>query len=198
MAERLEEDTLYLAATRPALFAGVPLPVAGAFLMLAGFVIVILQNPLYELVMLPSVVRRAGGRLPRLQRGQRRLSLPPDGGARGRWRGLGRGIGQPQPDPGAGARAGHDLMPGDSGTSERSGEIYLPDVGHVADQAVLLRDGSVMAMGHVGGVAFELEEPEMRNARLRNLNTLFRNIADDNVNVCTHLIRVPARGRGIT
>ncbi len=53
MAERLEEDTLYLAATRPALFVGVPLPVAGAFLMLAGFVIVILQNPLYELVMLP-------------------------------------------------------------------------------------------------------------------------------------------------
>jgi type IV secretion system protein VirB3 len=35
------------------LFAGVPLPVAGAFLMLAGFVIVILQNPLYELVMAP-------------------------------------------------------------------------------------------------------------------------------------------------
>ena len=88
-------------------------------------------------------------------------------------------------------------MPGDSGTSERSGEIYLPSVCHDADQAVLLRDGSVMAMGHVGGVAFELEEPEMRNARLRNLNTLLRNIADDNVNVCTHLIRVPARGRGM-
>jgi type IV secretion system protein VirB4 len=87
-------------------------------------------------------------------------------------------------------------MPGDSGTSERSGEICLPYVGHVADQAVLPRDGSVMAMGHVGGVAFELEEPEMRNARLRNLNTLLRNIADENVNVCTHLIRVPARGRG--
>ena len=88
-------------------------------------------------------------------------------------------------------------MPGDSGTRERSGEIYLPDAEHVADQAVLLRDGSVMAMGHVGGVAFELEGPEMRNARLRNLNTLFRNIADDDVNVCLHLIRVPARGRGI-
>ena len=53
MAARLEEDTLYLAATRPALFAGVPLPVAGVFLMLAGFVIVILQNPLYEMIMLP-------------------------------------------------------------------------------------------------------------------------------------------------
>jgi type IV secretion system protein VirB3 len=53
MAERLEEDTLYLAATRPALFAGVPLPVAGALLMLAGFLIVLLQNPLYESVMVP-------------------------------------------------------------------------------------------------------------------------------------------------
>ena len=82
-------------------------------------------------------------------------------------------------------------MLGDSGYSERSGEIYLPYVGHVAEQAVLLRDGSVMAMGHAGGTAFELEEPEMRNARLRNLNTLFRNIADDNVNICTHLIRHP-------
>ena len=53
MAARLEDDTLYLAATRPALFAGVPLPVTGAFLMLAGFVIVLLQNPLYEMLMVP-------------------------------------------------------------------------------------------------------------------------------------------------
>ena len=53
MAERLEEDTLYVAATRPALYAGVPLPVAGFFMMLAGFIIVILQNPLYLLILLP-------------------------------------------------------------------------------------------------------------------------------------------------
>ena len=53
MVEQLEEDTLYLAATRPALFAGVPIPVAGVLLMLAGFVVVILKNPLYEMVMLP-------------------------------------------------------------------------------------------------------------------------------------------------
>ena len=82
-------------------------------------------------------------------------------------------------------------MLGDSGASERSGEIYLPYVGHLAEQAVLLRDGSVMAMGHVSGAAFELEEPQLRNAHLRNLNTLFRNIADDNVTICTHLIRHP-------
>ena len=53
MSERLEESTLYIAATRPALFAGVPLPVAGAFIMLAGLIIVLFQNPLYELIMLP-------------------------------------------------------------------------------------------------------------------------------------------------
>ena len=82
-------------------------------------------------------------------------------------------------------------MRGDSGAGERSGEIYLPYVGHVSEHAVLLQDGSVMAMGHVGGVAFEMEEPDMRNARLRNLNTLFRNIADDNVTISTHLIRHP-------
>ncbi len=71
-------------------------------------------------------------------------------------------------------------MLGDKGLGERSGEIYLPYVGHIADQVVLLQDGSVMAMGHVSGMSFEMEEPDMRNARLRNLNTLFRNIADDN------------------
>ena len=82
-------------------------------------------------------------------------------------------------------------MLGNSGASERSGEIYLPYVGHIADQAVLLQDGSVLAMGHVAGTAFELADPAIRNARLRNLNTLFRNIADDNLVVCTHLIRHP-------
>jgi type IV secretion system protein VirB4 len=82
-------------------------------------------------------------------------------------------------------------MLGDSGYSERSGEIYLSYVGHVTDQAVLLRDGSKMAMGHVGGATFELEDPALRNARLRNLNTLLRNIADDDVSLSTHLIRHP-------
>lgn len=53
MAERLEESVLYLAATRPALFFGIPLPLAGIFLMLAGFIIVLLKNPLFELIMLP-------------------------------------------------------------------------------------------------------------------------------------------------
>ena len=53
MTERLEEHTLYIAATRPALFAGVPLPLAGALIMMAGFLIVLFKNPFFEVVMLP-------------------------------------------------------------------------------------------------------------------------------------------------
>ncbi|WFU92141.1 type IV secretion system protein VirB3 (plasmid) [Rhizobium sp. CC1099] len=53
MSVRLEESTLYLAATRPALFFGVPLTLAGLFMMLGGFLIVIVQNPLYEVILVP-------------------------------------------------------------------------------------------------------------------------------------------------
>jgi type IV secretion system protein VirB3 len=51
--ERLEEDTLYVAATRPALVMGVPLVVAAILLMVAGLVIIVIQNPLYEMLMGP-------------------------------------------------------------------------------------------------------------------------------------------------
>lgn len=51
--EPLATDTLYLAATRPALFMGVPLVLAVGFMMLAGIIIVLLENPLYELVLIP-------------------------------------------------------------------------------------------------------------------------------------------------
>ena len=80
-------------------------------------------------------------------------------------------------------------MFGHPGTGERSGEIYLPYVGHIAKNVVLLRDGSVLAMGHVRGVPFELEVPAMRNARARAMNTVLRNIADDNVTISTYLVR---------
>ena len=49
--EPLEVDTLYLAATRPALVMGVPLVVGVAFFMLAGFIIIFLENPLYEVIL---------------------------------------------------------------------------------------------------------------------------------------------------
>jgi len=82
-------------------------------------------------------------------------------------------------------------MLGNSGASERTGEIYLPYIGHVGPQAVLLEDGSLLAMAQVNGVPFELEDHAQRNAKLRALNTLFRNIADDNVAIYSHLVRHP-------
>ncbi len=83
-------------------------------------------------------------------------------------------------------------MLGNSGAIERSGEIYLPYVGHVGPQTVLLEDGSVLAMAQISGVPFELEDHAQRNARLRALNTLFRNIADDNIAIYSHLVRYPS------
>lgn len=53
MHERLEESPLYLAATRPALFFGIPVALAGILVMAAGLIIVIMKNPLYELLMVP-------------------------------------------------------------------------------------------------------------------------------------------------
>ena len=51
--EPLQTDTLYLAATRPALFMGVPLTLGAGFLMLTGFLVVLLKNPLYLALVLP-------------------------------------------------------------------------------------------------------------------------------------------------
>lgn len=53
MSDRLEESILYVAATRPALFLGVPLNLAGLLMMLAGLIIVVVQNPLYEIILVP-------------------------------------------------------------------------------------------------------------------------------------------------
>jgi type IV secretion system protein VirB4 len=82
-------------------------------------------------------------------------------------------------------------MLGDSGRSERAAGRYLPYVGHIGPQTCLLESGAVMAMAHVEGTPFELADHAARNARLRLLNTLYRNLADDNVTIHTHLIRHP-------
>jgi type IV secretion system protein VirB4 len=82
-------------------------------------------------------------------------------------------------------------MLGDSGYSERAAGKYLPYVGHIGPQTILLENGALLAMAHVQGTPFELAENTARNARLRLLNTLYRNLADDNVTIYTHLIRHP-------
>lgn len=80
-------------------------------------------------------------------------------------------------------------MLGDNGRSERGASKYLPYIGHIGPQTLLLEDGSLLAMAHIQGHPFELEDHADRNSRLRLLNTLYRNLADDNVTVYTHLIR---------
>ncbi|MDE2390322.1 MAG: VirB4 family type IV secretion/conjugal transfer ATPase [Rhodospirillales bacterium] len=80
-------------------------------------------------------------------------------------------------------------MWGDSARAERAATQYLPYVGHVGPGTVLLENGALLAMGHVEGQAFELADHALRNARLRLLNTTYRNLADDNVTIHTHLIR---------
>ena len=80
-------------------------------------------------------------------------------------------------------------MLGDNGRVERGAEKYLPYVGHVGPQTILLDSGALMAMARVEGQPFELADHAARNARLRLLNTLYRNIADDNVAIHTHLVR---------
>ena len=80
-------------------------------------------------------------------------------------------------------------MWGDSARAERSAAQYLPYIGHIGPQTLLLESGALLAMGHVEGQAFELADHAARNARLRLLNTLYRNLADDNVTIHTHLVR---------
>ncbi len=82
-------------------------------------------------------------------------------------------------------------MLGDSGISERSAltNSYLPYVGHITPSAVLLDTGAVLAMARIEGQPFELADNAERNARLRLLNTIYRNIADNNISIYTHLVR---------
>jgi type IV secretion system protein VirB4 len=80
-------------------------------------------------------------------------------------------------------------MWGDASRTERAATQYLPYIGHIGPQTLLLENGALLAMAHVVGQAFELADHAARNARLRLLNTLYRNLADDNVTIHTHLVR---------
>lgn len=71
----------------------------------------------------------------------------------------------------------------------RSAEKYIPYDGHISHGVVRTKDGSKLAMGQLHGVPHELASKEERNGRSRALNTLWRNIADDNVTVYSHFVR---------
>ena len=51
--EPLAESPLFVAATRPALVAGMPIGLAVAFMMAFALIMIFGEKPLYELVLLP-------------------------------------------------------------------------------------------------------------------------------------------------
>jgi type IV secretion system protein VirB3 len=51
--EPLEASPLFVAATRPALVAGMPIGLAVAFMMAFALIMIFGKNPLYELVLVP-------------------------------------------------------------------------------------------------------------------------------------------------
>lgn len=73
---------------------------------------------------------------------------------------------------------------------ERLPDIYAPYVGHLTDGAVLMRDGSYLAMVQLQGAAFELTSPRIRKARALAVNDLLRRLPVDQV--CFHLVKHPA------
>nr|MDQ2830274.1 type IV secretion system protein VirB4 [Chloroflexota bacterium] len=77
----------------------------------------------------------------------------------------------------------------DTGLFERAADDYLPYVGHVSACNVLCEDGSVATTFHVPGYPFELETHGERNTRRRQLNALWRSVADTNVTIAAHLVR---------
>lgn len=80
-------------------------------------------------------------------------------------------------------------MRGNPGHFERSAELYLPYLGHIAPHAVLLAGGSVLAIVCLHGLPHELSATSERNADARLVNGLLRNTADDAVTLGVHLVR---------
>lgn len=71
---------------------------------------------------------------------------------------------------------------------EMDWQQFVPDVQHIADNLVLMMDGSLLAMVAIPGHPFQLEEMPIRNTRRRQYEQLWHNIADSNVTVSTHLV----------
>lgn len=68
-------------------------------------------------------------------------------------------------------------------------EPYVPYWSHISGGAVLLEDGSRLAMAHVEGLPHELCDAEQRNQGVQLLNRIWRDLGDDNVTICVHFVR---------
>jgi type IV secretion system protein VirB3 len=52
--EQPDETTLFVAATRPAMVMGLPIGLFVIFLMAIALIMILVQNPLYEFVLVPA------------------------------------------------------------------------------------------------------------------------------------------------
>ena len=68
-------------------------------------------------------------------------------------------------------------------------ETFIPYVRHVDETTIALDSRTLMVMVALEGVSFETADVLDLNALHRDLNTLYRNIADERLALWTHLIR---------
>ncbi|MCZ7866014.1 VirB4 family type IV secretion system protein [Agrobacterium sp. ST15.13.013] len=68
-------------------------------------------------------------------------------------------------------------------------EAFIPYVRHVDETTIALESRTLMVMVALAGVSFETADLLDLNALHRDLNTLYRNIADERLAIWTHLIR---------
>ncbi|HYH37632.1 MAG TPA: VirB4 family type IV secretion/conjugal transfer ATPase [Azospirillum sp.] len=77
---------------------------------------------------------------------------------------------------------------------EREPDTYVPYLGHAATDALLLDDGSLLAMIALNGAAFEMADADAVNGRHARRNVLLRNIASDRLALAVHVVRTLADG----
>jgi type IV secretion system protein VirB4 len=68
-------------------------------------------------------------------------------------------------------------------------ETFIPYVRHVDETVIALDSRALMVMISVEGVSFETADSLDLNGLYRDLNTLYRNIADERLAIWTHIIR---------
>ncbi|NTI24129.1 VirB4 family type IV secretion/conjugal transfer ATPase [Rhizobium rhizogenes] len=68
-------------------------------------------------------------------------------------------------------------------------ETFIPYVRHVDETVIALDSRALLVMISLEGVSFETADATDLNSLQRDLNTLYRNIADERLAIWTHLIR---------
>lgn len=72
---------------------------------------------------------------------------------------------------------------------ERAPDTYVPYLGHASHNVVLLDDGSLLAMFHLDGMAFETADVQSVNGRHEQRNIVLRNLATPRVILSSHMVR---------